>query len=122
MSPQRPAAVILTASPKTHFTSNAWFGCNLSVEQILRSRNSINLFTINGFISREGQKLDTKLKNISYFCRRIYNAFGKLRGSTFATYGLASFETNLADFVLGAGCSYLTLFMLLGFAVLKSCR
>ena len=53
---QRPAAVILTASTKTRFAPvYAWCGCNVSVEQILRSHNFINLSTKTVLLKGKGK-------------------------------------------------------------------
>ena len=76
---------------------------------MLRSRNSINLSTKNSFIGRERQKLDKELENVSSLRCRTYNAFGKLRGGTLATYSFVELETKFAGFVLSEVFSHLTL-------------
>ena len=89
----------------------AWCGCNLSVEQIFRYRNSINLSTKNSFIARKVRKLEKLL----YLHYRKYNALGKFRGGTLAAYSFVALETKFAGFVKSKVCSYLTLITLLGF-------
>ena len=81
----------------------------------------MNLFTKNSIIEREVQKLDTKLKNSSYFHCRKYDGFGKLRGGTLSTYTFVALK-KFAGFVLSAVCTNLTLFTLLGFVFFKSGR
>ena len=76
---------------------------------MLWSRNSINLSTKYNFIGREGQKLETKLKKVSYLHCRKHNSFGKFRGGTLAKYSFVSLEIKLAGFVLNEVCRYLTL-------------